>query len=186
MVGDGPGPAAIVAQTVILGFGDGLYPAAHLVHRHQLLRGQHLAQGIDLAVEPGQAVGFRVHRLAHEFRGAAQVVVCPLGFVVHGVEISALWGGCNRGSDRLVAKPEHAGFQAPVRRTPMAMARALLHPSRQPSGQPPGYPLPFLQPLLPEMLPGRLPLALRHGRPAALGQEPIEVGMHLRLLNFGR
>ena len=48
--------------------GDRLDPGANLVH---------------LAVEIGQSVRLDIHRLTHEFRGAAQVVVGAEGLIVH-------------------------------------------------------------------------------------------------------
>ncbi len=83
IVGQGPDPAAIVAQAMVFGLGDRLDPAAELVHRHDLLGAQDLANLVHLAVEIGQSVRLDIHRLTHEFRGAAQVVVGAEGLIVH-------------------------------------------------------------------------------------------------------
>ena len=51
--------------------------------RHHRLGAQDLAERVHLSIEIGQTMRLDIHRLTHEFRGAAQVVVGAEGLIVH-------------------------------------------------------------------------------------------------------
>src|ERR1700722_8411893 len=69
-VSDRANPAAVVTQPVVLGLRNGFDAPPQLVHGHDLLRAEKLADRVHLLVEVRQAVRRGIHRLAHEFRSA--------------------------------------------------------------------------------------------------------------------
>src|SRR5580658_7292887 len=83
VVGDRTHPTLIIAQPMVVGLGDRLDPAPQLIHRHDVLHAEDLAQGVDLLVERGQRVRRTIHLLADVLWCASHVVVGTGCVLVH-------------------------------------------------------------------------------------------------------